>query len=355
MRSEILMRRGAVLVAVLVALLVPASASAAGEYEPNDDISAAVGPLAAGTAYHGALETDQDEDWFWAPFGGQQQIFVRAAFSNAACYDYSARVYVFDGSGKELGELNSIVQDEEGEFQEFTYTTPPLPQAFFFQFRRGSGGSSPPCEYELTIGPAAALSPVPAQNPVVRLNEPDNFKAGAHGPISGEVLYAGVLETEEDVDQLFLNVKANHEVNLELTSWGCDRESGVEGRMFNSEGEFGFEELRAYEPGVRADTEIDGNRGGRVYVAVNGTLNCDWQIWAWPASALNAGGPPAPRGDPCQSARHRLARLERRLRKTKQRLRHAATPRARGRIHHQVESIRRGVRAAKHGVRVKCP
>lgn len=342
------------LLTVLLVLAAPTFARASGEYEPNDDISTAVGPLSAGTVYHGSLETDQDEDWFWAPFGAQQQITVSAAFRNAACNDRSARLDVFDGSGKKLAELNSILQEDEGEAQQFKYTTPPAPQAFFFQFRRGSGALAPPCEYDFTISPAMALSPVPAQNPVVRLNEPDDFKAGAHGPIGGEVLYAGTLETAEDVDQLFMDVKPNHQVHLEITSWGCDREGGVEGRMFSDAGEFGFEELATYEPGTRADTELEGNEGGRVYVAVKGELNCDWQLWAWPASSLSALAHTPPRKDPCQSAQRRLTGLKHRLRRLKKKLHRVSTPRGRGHIHHQIESTRRGVRAAKHGVQMKC-
>jgi hypothetical protein len=49
-----------------------------GQYEPNDGMSQAYGPLKAGMAYNGAIDTDNDNDWFVFYPKSQEQITLTA-------------------------------------------------------------------------------------------------------------------------------------------------------------------------------------------------------------------------------------------------------------------------------------
>ena len=63
------------LVAAVITLTVGIpSANASGEYEPNDSFNAAWGPIAAGHVYSGALETTNDEDYFYFYVPRQTQL-----------------------------------------------------------------------------------------------------------------------------------------------------------------------------------------------------------------------------------------------------------------------------------------
>src|SRR3954468_12934733 len=50
----------------------------AGTYEPNDRMSQAYGPLEAGMAYNGAIDTNGDDDWFVFYPKRRQQITITA-------------------------------------------------------------------------------------------------------------------------------------------------------------------------------------------------------------------------------------------------------------------------------------
>lgn len=340
----------------VIGLLVPTNALAAGAFEPNDDVGTATGPLLGDTNYSGALETEQDEDWYWVPIAGQQQIALSVVFDGNACWLGEAQVHakLLDSAGKELADFYAISQDEDNDPQEFRYTTPPEARAYYVQLS-GAGGSAELCKYSFHISPAAAISATPAQNPVVRLGEPDNFKEVAHGPIAGEVLYAGSMETAGDVDQLYLETKPGQHLDLELAAYGCAFSDSISGLITPFGKQAIYNELNAEDDGrwTRAQLETEG--GGRMYVAISGDANCDWQFWASPASALNTQPPaPAPHADPCARARRMLRGDKRSIHRLSRRLHHVTSARSRGRLHHQIEVRRRAARDAKHDIRVHC-
>lgn len=57
----------------LICVAAPA-ASAVGPFEPNDNYISAAGPISAGTAYSGALETSNDVDYFYFYLPQQTQL-----------------------------------------------------------------------------------------------------------------------------------------------------------------------------------------------------------------------------------------------------------------------------------------
>jgi len=336
--------------------LLPAAAQALGEFEPNDSISAATGPLAGNTAYKGTLETEQDEDWFWIPIAGQQQVTLSVVFHGSSCWLGEGHVSaeLLDQAGKEITSVDAILQDEGNKPQTFSYTTPPAARAYYVLLSGGGGGSEPPCEYEFSISPATAISPAPAQNPVVSLGEPDNFKDSAHGPLAGEVLYAGSIDATGDVDQLYLEAKPGRQLSLELVSYGCEREDGVEGVYTPFGKQAIYNELVDYETGRWNGVTVDTEGGGSIYVALSGSAGCDWQFWASPASALLTQPKVPKHVDPCARAQRRLGRSKRAVHSLSKRLHHARSARSRGRLHHLIEVHKRAVRAAKHQIHVHC-
>jgi hypothetical protein len=345
-------------VMVILALLPVATANAAGEYEPNDDIVAATGPMVGERSYGGTLETEQDEDWFWMPIAGQQQITFHAQFLDDVCWlGGQAEASLIDQSGKEITELDAIARDEDNGVQSFHYTTPPVAKAYYVRVA-GASGDEELCRYNISVSPVTSVVAPPALNPVVSLGEPDNFKGTAHGPLSGEVLYAGTMETTGDIDQLYLEARPRKKLTLEMAAYGCGFQDGIVGDInlaFSTASVFP-DLYPESDNGHWDESEIlDTEGGGRLYIAIRGDANCDWQFWASPASALNTQ-PPAPphHADPCAAAHKMLRRSNRSVRRLTRRLHHATSAISRGRIHHRIEARRRAIRAAKHSIRVHC-
>lgn len=354
--AGVVLASAASLLIAFFALLPVTAANAVGEYEPNDDIVAATG-MVGERSYSGTLETEQDEDWFWLPIAGQQQITFNAQFLDDVCWlDGQANARLIDQSGKEIADLEAISKDEDNGVQSFHYTTPPVAKAFYVRVA-GASGNEDLCRYNISVSPATSVVAPPALNPVIGVGEPDNFKSTAHGPISGEVLYAGMMETAGDVDQLYLKTKPGRELNLEMATYGCGFNDGVVGDIdlaFNTPSV--FPDLYPGSDGQGDRSQIlDTGPGGLLYVVISGDASCDWQFWASPASALNTqSSAPSHHADPCAAAHKMLRRNNRSIRRLTKRLHSVESAKGRGRLHHRIEARRRAARAARHAIRVHC-
>lgn len=330
----------------LVSLLAAAPSARAGQYEPNDEIGAATGPIGP-QVYSAEFETDQDEDWYWIPLAGQQQIDLAVHFSTYDC-SHGGRAYFIDKQGETIDTLYAISQDYEGgeEEQHFRYTTPPAGGVYFLRFT----GVGPPCAYKFEIGPSSVFAAGLA-NPVIRVAEPDNFKSSAHGPLVADTLYAGAIDAEGDVDQLYMEALPGAEI--EMTMIGYCHERGSVDATVTVPGEGSrYNELETTDGYGNGSASYEIGPGGRIYVAVNGGVGCHWQFRVTPGSALRVA-PLAP-VDRCARAKHRLRQRKRAVKRLSKALHRARSPRSRGRLHHRVEVARRSVRAARHLVDVKC-
>jgi len=67
---------------LLVLCLAPATATAAGEFEPNDDSETAYGPLAAGVTYAATLESGEDFDYYYFYVTGRGASPVAITITN---------------------------------------------------------------------------------------------------------------------------------------------------------------------------------------------------------------------------------------------------------------------------------
>jgi hypothetical protein len=340
------------LIGLLLLLIAAAPAARAGQYEPNDEIGVATGPIGP-QPYGAEFETDQDEDWYWIPLGGQQQIDLAVYFADFHC-SYGARAYLVDSQGETIEGLYAISQDysDEGgdEVQHFLYTTPPAGGVYFLRFT----GVGPPCPYEFEVGPGSVFAAGLA-NPVIRNVEPDDVESSAHGPLVADTLYSGAIDAEGDVDQLYMDALPGTEIQMTLIGY-CHERGGVDATITGPAEGPRYNELETSDGYGHGSTSYETGPGGRVYVAVNGEAGCHWQFRVTPGSALGIA-PPAPveaAVDRCARAKHHLRRRQRAVKRLSKALHRARSPRARGRLHHRVEVARRAVRATRHLVAVRC-
>jgi hypothetical protein len=117
--------RVAVALGVVVALLAAASVRAAGPFEPNETISAATGPMALGTTYSGAIETDADLDFFYFYVTGPTGSTVSLTVDNGGGGERNAQLNarIADSRGTSLG--NDVAFLRKGESRTETLTLPP--------------------------------------------------------------------------------------------------------------------------------------------------------------------------------------------------------------------------------------
>ncbi|HEX7059375.1 MAG TPA: hypothetical protein VF176_05945 [Solirubrobacterales bacterium] len=108
-------RAPVILAALLSALcLVPASALADGEFEPNDSEETAYGPLVAGAVYSATLENGDDIDSFFFYVGGDRETPVQVTITDTTS----------DGDGlyAELSDSEDVIDDLDvpgGDFDVF--------------------------------------------------------------------------------------------------------------------------------------------------------------------------------------------------------------------------------------------
>jgi hypothetical protein len=130
-----------------------AATPAAAQYEPNDHIGQATGPLLGGTAYGGAIETSNDEDWFYFYTAGQAQLDIAATSFGPGGID----AILYDANGEHLDEK---VATENATAH--IYYSAPGPGRYYvliadYDFLRPS--------YQLRIDPADALTSTPPAPP----------------------------------------------------------------------------------------------------------------------------------------------------------------------------------------------
>jgi hypothetical protein len=120
--------------------------AAQGPYEPNDTLASAVGPLAGGQPYSGAVEVQGDIDYFYfyltAPGETKVTLTLRNLGGGADVANVDAMV--LDSSSTPVGGLSYINRG-----QEKTATLTLRPQKYFIEVRSSEGfGDS----YTFTVG-----------------------------------------------------------------------------------------------------------------------------------------------------------------------------------------------------------
>lgn len=154
------MPRGLALVGcLLLSLAFAASAQAAKEYEPNDTLETAYGPLAGGTAYTAGLETDNDVDWYVFYIKTYSQMDFSATMLKNVYYRDAVSLSLYDKNGYRVGS-------EEGTGFEAGYINVTNhmyltmnPGRYYLQVSRNEASTGD--RYRFRIDPAASMTTDP--------------------------------------------------------------------------------------------------------------------------------------------------------------------------------------------------
>ncbi|CAN5550904.1 hypothetical protein BH20ACT18_BH20ACT18_07480 [soil metagenome] len=184
----------ALLAMFVLALALPASASASPLYEPNDGIHQAFGPLQAGTNYDAAISSYNDTDWYVAYVSTQGVLDVGLTNTATSGYGCCLLVELFDQDGT---YLNSTYVSR-GTTEHLVYTTLGA-GVYYVKVRDGV----PANQYRLRVtgplvngprpGPA---QPTPNNNPTITT---------AFGPLLGGVLYGGSIDADGEEDWFYFH------------------------------------------------------------------------------------------------------------------------------------------------------
>ena len=214
MRGRIL-HSGIALAGVLSCLVLAPLARA--ETEPNDNMLQA-NVITDSNLVTGATNTEQDVDWYEFSLGSQQQVTLNIDVVPANCgVEFEFRDYRGERieSGISLGE--ELSWNPESAHEGYHYTTAYGGGIYYLMIYQGPPG----CEYTVSMSPTSAFAPLAAPLPVVDIPEPNDLQSQAYGPMKAETLYAGTIDTENDVEWLYFYVRGHHKAQLRMTDARC--------------------------------------------------------------------------------------------------------------------------------------
>jgi hypothetical protein len=129
-------------------------AAADGPYEPNESVTQAAGPLAGGSGYDAAIETSNDEDWFYFYTSGQRQFEVVLTYRGQTGIYGNTRVTLRERDGGEI-DSTSVDEDADDRVGRLTFTSPGA--ARYHLSVTGEQGAA----YRIQVNPADALTSSP--------------------------------------------------------------------------------------------------------------------------------------------------------------------------------------------------
>lgn len=255
------------------------------EIEPNDDIFQMTGPIGPGGA-SGQVASGSDQDFFLVRLRPQRQIEIH--FSAAQCSAGEFEVETLDGT--DIAEA-SYLYDNESDTD--AVTTPgiyggPSFIAKIVVSTRNSGS----CNY--TVGFTGAgggatdvvdSSPLPAL-PKVATSEPNDFEGQANGPLSADVVYTGVIETDNDVDWLYVPLLGGTTLTMEFSTGSVQANAELLTSATSSS-------VVALSPAANTSNASSYSvpYSATYYVRLWGSLGARYRLQLSPASAI---GYPAP-------------------------------------------------------------
>lgn len=147
------------LVALLASVAVPAVASAAGEYEPNDRFDQATGPMVGGRDYDAGMETANDVDFFYLNTSGQRQLDISVTGVSGCGLGHSSELQLLDEEGDWLAGAGIRTNTDGSSTSKILYSSPGRAQ---YVLRVEDAD----CRYRLRVEPASALT---QESPGVRV------------------------------------------------------------------------------------------------------------------------------------------------------------------------------------------
>lgn len=358
--------RAGLLLAVICCLLAPAMARA--DVEPNNNLVEAEGPLGTGTM-SGAISPGDEGDWYWVQLGGQQQVTLTVELAEP---NTCARFLTFDLRNADGEKITELSPDAASNFEpttkaSYSFSTPAASTTYYLNIFYYVGRLETTCAYRVSFSPASAIAPAPTKPPVVTVPEPNESPSQAYGPLKAGVTYQGEIETLNDKDLLYLNVRAGRTVKARAIAYGCEHEvfahwikqtdlEWIEGGNYFTEDEADIDP-NSWTESISFEGEDVGEKW---YLELSGiyqtAVGCKWRLEVGPASALYFSHvkPQQAKQPTCKSEKRNLARLRARLHRAERTLRFVHNPRVAHRLRHKIHARQHAIKRTRKKVKQLC-
>jgi hypothetical protein len=214
--------RTCVALTAAVALLAVAGAvpaSAAGPFEPNDNIGQAYGPLTGGADYSAALETRSDRDYYIFYAAGQAQLDIAFSVGLVGCPTLTL-------ADRNNGQVLGFVRPGAGTTAHIRYSSPPGGSRFFLTVETDAcadpGKAAP---YTVRIDPGNGVTGGASIPPPTATSEPNDSAGQAWGPLTARTMYGASLDASSDTQDWFAfyaNPDQQFDAQLWATGTGCE-------------------------------------------------------------------------------------------------------------------------------------
>ena len=263
---------------VLFALALLPTGPAFAEPEPDNWIWQATGPITNGQ-FSGTIPSDNDNDWYMFYAASQTQLTITLAPN--ACPSYLA-FYGTNGGSRIDGTAGSTTTPRT-----ITYTTALGTNRYFIRMYEYSDSCQTDA-YSVSMTPVSGLmSGPPMPTATTSTGEPNESAAQAWGPLAGDTIYTGTLETQNDVDWLYFYASAAFDLTA-ISSTECDGYA----RLRSSNEGYGTISGTGYTYNSYSHLTFTPAEWKRYYLEMTGNTGCTWRISISPASAIQSG--PAP-------------------------------------------------------------
>jgi hypothetical protein len=161
------------------------ASAGAQSYEPNDGFNQAYGPLVGGQNYDAALETSNDQDYYYFNTSGQRQLDITMTGLSSGC---GGGAKLIDVDGEDITSWSASFSGQQTGH--LTYTSPARRQ-YGIRVSVNVG-----CPYRLKVAPADALT---TESPglTARLGTPDSDafqRIYLDGQLMGETRGSGAID-----------------------------------------------------------------------------------------------------------------------------------------------------------------
>ncbi len=280
-------------------------AAAVAENEPNDSIFQISGVVPV-DGVRGALQTSSDVDTFALRLRPQRQVTLNytlgSGCGDASGIRFSLRTPGGDSIGAPAYTSSFSGLGSAGGVRSYSITTPGVfggPSTDYWLRFFADGASAVGCTYQFSVtaaggGTTDAIDPTPTtQLPLVVTAEPNDLDAQAIGPLSGDTQYQGGIETANDVDALWVPVKAGTAVTLTLSAANGEAVARLYDRTAGSSK--GASSSFSAESGeAQSSTPSAATADVSYLVRITGDTGATWRLVATPASSIGVSPPPPP-------------------------------------------------------------
>jgi opacity protein-like surface antigen len=336
-------------VAAMALLALPGAAAA--DVEPNDGITQAEGPLSGGTAYSGAISTENDRDWYSFYASSQTQLDI--AITVPADSPCGIAVDLNDTDGQSIDGLYT----NKGTTEHFRYTTAAGTNRFLLSFAPGCLNS----KYQFTLNPAASIVSGPGRAPSQGTPEPNENESQAVGPLNGGQLYSASVDTDNDNDFFFFYSSGTEPFDVSLsTAQSCGPLAELTGPGTES-----VDSSARLSQNTTAHIKMTPP-GAEKYVLKlsGGCAGTAYEFRVDPPSAITTSPPPGTQVTPpppgpdtsaqCASARRSVVKWSKRVKSTKKKLNHPGSRKRKRKLRDQLGGQKRALKHAKAHVSQYC-